>query len=80
MYRLNLEEGRFLSPFQTEASTLNSVDINPAHQLIVCGTKEGKVEAWDPRSRNRAGILDCAMHAVTPDAQLVIPLFFLNVH
>jgi len=70
VYRLNLEEGRFLSPFQTEASTINSVDINPAHQLIVCGTKEGKVEAWDPRSRTRAGILDCAMHAVTPDTQI----------
>ena len=75
MYRLNLEEGRFLTPFQTEATTINSVDINPAHHLIVCGTKEGKVEAWDPRARSRVGILDCALHAVTPETQFGFHFF-----
>jgi ribosome biogenesis protein ENP2 len=70
VYRLNLEEGRFLNSFQTEASTLNVCDINPSHQLFVCGSKEGKVEAWDPRARNRVGLLDCALHAVTPETQV----------
>lgn len=69
MYRLNLEEGRFLNSFQTEATTLNVCDMNPFHQLFVCGSKEGKIEAWDPRARNRVGVLDCALHAVTPDTQ-----------
>jgi len=36
VYRLNLEEGRFLTSFQTEASTINACDINPSHQLFVC--------------------------------------------
>ncbi|XP_057375399.1 nucleolar protein 10-like isoform X1 [Daphnia carinata] len=71
VYRLNLEEGRFLNSFQTEATTLNVCDMNPFHQLFVCGSKEGKVEAWDPRARNRVGVLDCALHAVTPDTQVL---------
>ena len=69
VYRLNLEEGRFLNSFQTEATTLNACDLNPMHHLFVCGSKEGKVEAWDPRARNRVGLLDVALHAVTPDTQ-----------
>lgn len=71
VYRLNLEEGRFLNSFQTEATTLNVCDMNPFHQLFVCGSKEGKIEAWDPRARNRVGVLDCALHAVTPDTQVI---------
>ena len=64
-----MEQGRFLNPLMTEGSVLNVCDVNPAHQLFVCGTREGKVEAWDPRSRSRVGILDCALHAVTPETQ-----------
>lgn len=60
VYRLNLEQGQFLSPLVTEASEVNCCAINPVHQLFVCGTQEGKVEAWDPRTRNRVGMLDCA--------------------
>ncbi|XP_032777443.2 nucleolar protein 10 isoform X1 [Daphnia magna] len=71
VYRLNLEEGRFLNSFQTEGTTLNVCDMNPFHQLFVCGSKEGKIEAWDPRARNRVGVLDCALHAVTPDTQVI---------
>nr|CAH0099809.1 unnamed protein product [Daphnia galeata] len=70
VYRLNLEEGRFLNSFQTEATTLNVCDINPFHQLFVCGSKEGKIEAWDPRARNRVGVLDCALHSVTSETQV----------
>ncbi|RZF33176.1 hypothetical protein LSTR_LSTR004862 [Laodelphax striatellus] len=62
IYRLNLERGQFLSPFTTEGSELNRIDVNKHHHLVVVGTKEGKVEAWDPRARSRAGILDCALN------------------
>ncbi|KAJ9586209.1 hypothetical protein L9F63_020149, partial [Diploptera punctata] len=61
VYRLNLELGQFLSPLVTEASEVNRCSINPVHQLFVCGTQEGKVEAWDPRTRSRVGTLDCAL-------------------
>lgn len=36
--------------------------INPQNQLIVCGTQEGKVEAWDSRTKTIVGTLDCAFN------------------
>lgn len=53
-----------MSPFTSESSDIMSCSINPVHHLLVCGTKEGKVEAWDPRSRSRVGVLDCALDVV----------------
>ncbi|XP_023703334.1 nucleolar protein 10 isoform X2 [Cryptotermes secundus] len=70
VYRLNLEQGQFLNPLVTAASEVNRCAINPVHQLFVCGTQEGKVEAWDPRTRGRVGTLDCAL-SIT-DAQLEV--------
>lgn len=67
IYRLNLERGQFLSPFITDSTEINNCTINPVHQLVVVGTKEGRVEAWDPRSRNSVGKLDCAFHCVSED-------------
>ncbi|XP_063216087.1 nucleolar protein 10 isoform X2 [Bacillus rossius redtenbacheri] len=69
VYRLNLERGQFLNSLVTEASEVNRCAINPVHQLFMCGTEEGKVEAWDPRSRERVGILDCAFSCLA-DSQL----------
>ncbi|KAJ1524339.1 hypothetical protein ONE63_010843 [Megalurothrips usitatus] len=64
IFRLNLERGQFLSPFMSEASDIMCCAINPVHHLFVCGSKEGRVEAWDPRVRSRVGVLDCALDVV----------------
>lgn len=61
IYRLNLERGQFMQPFGTEASCVNVAEVNPEHHLLCVGTHESTVEAWDPRSRDRVGILDVAM-------------------
>ncbi|XP_017151471.1 nucleolar protein 10 [Drosophila miranda] len=61
IYRLNLERGQFLQPFETDASCLNACDVNPEHHLLVAGSKEGTVEAWDPRTKQRCSTLDVAM-------------------
>lgn len=61
VYRLNLEQGRFLNSLQTNAVEVNTCDINPVHQLFAAGTAEGQVECWDPRSRSRVGLLDIGM-------------------
>lgn len=61
IYRLNLERGQFLQPYSTAASCSNTIKVNPEHHLICVGTHEGTVEAWDPRVRERVGILDVAM-------------------
>ncbi|XP_071965138.1 nucleolar protein 10-like [Antedon mediterranea] len=65
IFRINLEQGRFLSSWVTEASGINACEVNPAHHLLAVGTAEGRVECWDPRVRGRVGILDCALSSVT---------------
>lgn len=75
IYRLNLERGQFLNPFVTDATEINNCAINPVHQLVVVGTKEGRVEAWDPRSHNSVGKLDCAFHCVSEDTNPELPEF-----
>ncbi|XP_044519573.1 nucleolar protein 10 isoform X3 [Gracilinanus agilis] len=67
VYRLNLEQGRYLNPLQTDSAENNVCDINSMHGLFATGTIEGRVECWDPRTRNRVGILDCALSSVTAD-------------
>ncbi|PVU94198.1 hypothetical protein BB561_002751 [Smittium simulii] len=57
VYRINLEQGSFLKPFETDATGINTCAINPAHQLFAFGSENGTVEFWDPRSKSRAGLL-----------------------
>lgn len=64
VYRLNLDQGRFLNPFELHSTVagVNALDVNPAHGLVACGTEgdgiAGTVEFFDPRSRQRAGVLN----------------------
>ncbi|KAG7089885.1 hypothetical protein E1B28_011519 [Marasmius oreades] len=65
VYRLNLDQGRFMTPLvledtsgEGEIAGVNCVDINPAHQLFAFGVDgNGTTQFWDPRSRNCVGIL-----------------------
>ncbi|XP_072221453.1 nucleolar protein 10 isoform X2 [Leuresthes tenuis] len=70
VYRLNLEQGRFLNSLQTDAVENNVCDINPVHHLFATGTSEGRVECWDPRVRNRVGLLDCALSSLAEGAEV----------
>uniref|UniRef100_A0A7N5KKN1 Nucleolar protein 10 n=1 Tax=Ailuropoda melanoleuca TaxID=9646 RepID=A0A7N5KKN1_AILME len=70
VYRLNLEQGRYLNPLQTDAAENNVCDINSIHGLFATGTVEGRVECWDPRTRGRVGLLDCALSSVTADSEI----------
>lgn len=38
--------------------------------MLLIGTKEGKIEAWDPRARTSIGVLDCALNSVTNDTNI----------
>ncbi|KIO09748.1 hypothetical protein M404DRAFT_14173 [Pisolithus tinctorius Marx 270] len=65
IYRLNLEQGRFLNPIVLDSSEddsilgVNCIDINPAHQLLAFGIDGApSVQFWDPRSRSRVGLLN----------------------
>ncbi|XP_061378229.1 nucleolar protein 10 [Danaus plexippus] len=67
VYRLNLELGQFLAPYVTKATEINCCGVNDEHGLLVFGTEGGHVEAWDPRTKTRQGILDCALHCSDAD-------------
>ena len=46
---------------------VNVCKVNQDHHLFTCGTTEGQVEAWDPRSRQRSSTLDCALALLKGD-------------
>ncbi|KAI8922448.1 WD40-repeat-containing domain protein [Powellomyces hirtus] len=58
VWRLNLDQGRFLSGMVTDCPAVNVVHINPAHQLFGFGGEDGRLEFWHPRERRRIGALD----------------------
>ncbi|ODQ82828.1 hypothetical protein BABINDRAFT_159326 [Babjeviella inositovora NRRL Y-12698] len=58
IYRLNLDQGRFLNPYVLDTTQgVNHVSINPVHGLVAAGLEDGTVEFWDSRSRQRAAKL-----------------------
>lgn len=75
IYRLNLEQGRFLNPYTLDTEEgVNAVDINPVHGLIAAGLEDGTVEFWDPRSRQRAAKL-FVTDALQEHAQVTASVF-----
>lgn len=57
LYRLNLEQGRFLNPFQLDSEGVNHVSVNPVSGLLAVGMEQNIVEFWDPRARARVAKL-----------------------
>ncbi|CAZ84440.1 unnamed protein product [Tuber melanosporum] len=70
VYRLDLEAGRFLKPFSLggydggategggDVGSVECVGVaDGSHGLLAFGTDVGTTEFWDPRSRNRVGVL-----------------------
>lgn len=66
VFRLDLEAGRFLKPFELGGfegpggivKSAESIGVaDGSHGLLAFGTNAGTTEFWDPRSRNRVGIL-----------------------
>uniref|UniRef100_A0A0R3RJX3 Nucleolar protein 10 n=1 Tax=Elaeophora elaphi TaxID=1147741 RepID=A0A0R3RJX3_9BILA len=70
IFRLNLEEGKFLTPLITSSSSLTCCEFNKDHHLFICGTNDGRIEAWDHRGGDRCGILDCALHFKTNNSAM----------
>lgn len=73
VYRLNLDQGRFMTPLLLQGegdepvAGINTIDINPAHQLFAFGVEgNGTVEFWDPRSRSRVGVLRLPIGKLLP--------------
>ncbi|KAJ4716803.1 Nucleolar protein 10-like [Melia azedarach] len=52
LYRINLEQGRFLSSLNTQSPALNVVSRSKLHGLVACGGEDGAVECFDTRMRS----------------------------
>ncbi len=70
IYRLNLERGSFMQSIKTDAGEILCCEFNPSHELFTCGTGEGTVQCWDPRSKTCAGKLDCVPHIIEADSDV----------
>lgn len=66
-----------MTPYSTNASGINNCVINDEHGLVIVGTQEGRLEAWDPRTRTCQATLDCAMHCTDIDDKYELYKAFL---
>ncbi|XP_017247710.1 uncharacterized protein LOC108218998 isoform X2 [Daucus carota subsp. sativus] len=55
VYRINLEQGRFLSSLNTQSPAVNAVCRSKVHGLVACGGEDGAVECFDMRTRSSVG-------------------------
>jgi len=61
IFRLNLEQGKYLTSLVSASSQNNCCQFNPAHELFVCGNVDGCIECWDPRAPKRISLVDCRL-------------------
>lgn len=57
IYRLNLDLGRFQSPFESDCPEMTSLDLSNELNTVAVGGIDGRVEFWDFDQKNRAAEL-----------------------
>ncbi|MEW5309812.1 MAG: hypothetical protein WDW38_001668 [Sanguina aurantia] len=70
VYRMSLEEGRFMTPLTCRSPSVNACGISPTHGLFACAGDDGVLECFDLRQRKAAGYLDAAAAAGAAGQQL----------
>ena len=60
IFRLNLDHGRFMTPFETSHRQINCVESSGVHRLVAAGGVDGTASFWDPRERKQVGACDVA--------------------
>ncbi|GFR41480.1 hypothetical protein Agub_g2171, partial [Astrephomene gubernaculifera] len=70
LYRLNLQEGRFMSPLPSASPAVNACGVSPSHGLFAAAGEDGQLECFDLRQRTSVGLLDAAAAAGAPGEQL----------
>ncbi|KAK9106221.1 hypothetical protein Scep_023065 [Stephania cephalantha] len=63
IYRINLEQGRFLSSLSSRSPSINVVSRSKIHGLVASGGEDGAVECFDLRAKSSVG----RINAVTVD-------------
>jgi len=59
VWRLNLEQGRYLAPLESQCDELNVCGISPTHGLFAAGSANGELECFDLRQRTSCGLIQC---------------------
>ncbi|KAL0404824.1 UNVERIFIED_CONTAM: Nucleolar protein 10 [Sesamum radiatum] len=70
LYRINLEQGRFLSSLSTQSPALNVVSRSKVHGLVAGGGEDGAVECFDMRTRSSVGRIDVVASAGDVDGEV----------
>ncbi|KAL3534586.1 hypothetical protein ACH5RR_003047 [Cinchona calisaya] len=70
LYRINLEQGRFLSSLNTQSPALNVVSRSKVHGLVACGGEDGAVECFDIRARSSVGRINAVAPAGDIDQEV----------
>lgn len=55
LYRINLEQGRFLASLSSQSPAINAVTRSMVHGLVACGGEDGAVECFDMRKKSSVG-------------------------
>ncbi|KAF3332315.1 nucleolar protein 10 [Carex littledalei] len=55
LYRINLEQGRFLQSLTSQSPGINVVARSAIHGLVACGGEDGAVECFDMRQKSSVG-------------------------
>ncbi|KAL2476495.1 embryo sac development arrest 7 [Abeliophyllum distichum] len=69
IYRINLEQGRFLSSLNTQSPALNVVSRSDVHGLVA-GGEDGAVECFDMRTRSSVGRINAVPSAGDFDGEV----------
>ncbi|KAF3788508.1 Nucleolar protein 10 [Nymphaea thermarum] len=70
LYRINLEQGRFVSPLSTQSPSINVVRQSMIHGLVACGGEDGYVECFDLRAKSSIGRINAASAAGDVDEEI----------
>lgn len=60
IWRIDLCEGRFLSPIQTTVPAINACGVSPLHGMVAAAGEDGNLECFDLRAEKAIGCLDVA--------------------
>lgn len=83
LYRLNLDQGRFLNPFvldvdREKGEGANHVSVNSVNGLISVGLEDGTVEFWDSRAKSKIAKLSLPTSGFSNAAHQITTTSFKN--
>lgn len=78
LYRINLDQGRFLSSLVTQSPAVNVVSRSAIHGLIAAGGDDGVVECFDARKKSSVGRINVIMPAGGVDQEVTAVQFDEN--